>query len=64
MTLRLRYRIDSRLQGTPFHGLADRIQHMTPRHAYAILFNEGYLPCEYHLAKWLLTGKRLPIRQD
>lgn len=62
--IRLRYRIDSRLQGTPFHGLASRVQDLTPRHAYAHCFNEGYIPCEYHLAKWLLTNQRPEIRQD
>jgi len=62
--VRLRYRIDSRLQNTPLHGLASRIAALTPRHAYSHYFSEGYLPCEYHLLRWLLSDKRPEILQD
>jgi len=41
------------------HSLA-----LTPRHAFATLDQQGYVPCEYHLARWVLTGKRPDIRQD
>ncbi len=36
----------------------------TPRAAFASLDQQGYVPCEYHLARWVLTGERPDIRQD
>lgn len=34
------------------------------RRAFALLDNQGYVPCEYHLLKWLVTGWRPEIMQD
>lgn len=41
-----------------------RIHHISPRRAYALHFGEGYVPCEYHLVRWLLTGRKPTIKQD
>jgi len=41
------------------HSLA-----MTPRKAFASHDQQGYVPCEYHLLRWILTGKRPAIPQD
>lgn len=35
-----------------------------PRRAFAMHDGQGYVPCEFHLALWLLTGYRPDIRQD
>jgi len=34
-----------------------------PRSAFALSDGQGYVPCEYHLVRWLLTGKRPEIFQ-
>ncbi len=36
----------------------------SPRHAFAVMDAQGYIPCEYHLVRWVLTGNRPTIRQD
>lgn len=36
----------------------------SPRHAFAMVDGQGYVPCEYHLLRWVLTGERPDIRQD
>ncbi len=36
----------------------------TTRHAFASDDGQGYVPCEYHLLRWVLTGKRPEILQD
>lgn len=36
----------------------------SPRKAFALWDGQGYVPCEYHLAKWLVTGDRPTIKQD
>lgn len=43
-----------------------RVQHLlvSPRHAFAFWDQQGYVPCEYHLIRWLLTGIRPEVRQD
>ena len=43
-----------------------RLQSLYPnrRHAFAIHDQQGYVPCEYHLLRWIVTGKRPAIRQD
>jgi len=41
-----------------------RAKHLTPRWAYAFRYGEGYVPCEYHLLRWVVTGERPVIRQD
>jgi len=35
-----------------------------PRHAFATWDQQGYVPCEYHLLRWILTGRRPNIKQD
>jgi len=35
-----------------------------PRRRFSEQDQQGYVPCEYHLLRWLLTGKRPTIRQD
>jgi len=35
----------------------------TAREAFASFDQQGYVPCEYHLIRWILTGKRPNIRQ-
>jgi hypothetical protein len=37
---------------------------LTPRHAFATWDQQGYVPCEYHLLRWILTGRRPNIKQD
>ena len=39
-------------------GLASRLAQLSPRMAVA----DGLVPCEYHLARWLLTGVRADRR--
>lgn len=34
------------------------------RQVFALIDGQGYVPCEYHLVRWILTGKRPDIRQD
>lgn len=35
-----------------------------PRGNFAVQDQQGYVPCEYHLLKWLVTGWRPDIMQD
>lgn len=41
-----------------------QVLHSGPRHTFAGLDGQGYVPCEFHLARWLLTGERPDIKQD
>lgn len=36
----------------------------SPRVSFGYWDAQGYIPCEYHLLKWLLTGRRPNIMQD
>jgi hypothetical protein len=36
----------------------------SPRGAFALWDGQGYVPCEYHLLKWLLGGDWPTIKQD
>jgi len=48
-----------------FPRTAVRIGRMfSPRLAFAAYDQQGYVPCEAHLALWLLTGYRPKIKQD
>ena len=37
---------------------------LAPRRAFALYYGHGYVPCEYHLVRWVLTGRRPDIMQD
>lgn len=44
--------------------LARRLKTFTPRMAMATWDGQGWVPCEYHLVWWVLTGKTPDILQD
>ena len=48
----------------PFPRFSLRLRNLLPRHAFAAWDGQGYVPCEFHLAKWLLLGKRPEILHD
>jgi hypothetical protein len=45
------------------HELLDRIRGLSPRRVLSARNPVGYIPCEYHVLKWVLTGKYPRIRE-
>lgn len=41
-----------------------RLGRLSPRMAFAVADQQGYVPCEFHLAKWIVLGMSPEIPQD